>query len=337
MPTQISNKGLLDKCKRFVLTDTNRTDKDKLIRDALITSNREIANIGAEPLAWNREVYDEIFTRYYATASAITNASTGVITCDSVDPDLTSDHGFQTNDIVYIRGINGTERLNDRLFRAVRASATTMTLKTLDGQTAIDTTNYETYSSGGTIYHAGIVLPASTIEPSGGTASYEWDIKRVFDVQFDLQPGCNPITEEAAKEWLAPGSRPVKWRYQQYAFASFGTVEHLLFWYNFPSQKYNIRVSLEKAYPDLSSWTASVYPPAPAQIHDYIWHRALSNLATQSETARRMAKDGADNTKMEIVNANYWIAKAAQEEVEIMEYSRMLSGGQPYMSQGMSA
>ena len=333
--SKISNLHLMERCKRYILTDPSQTDRDELIQNSLITAFREISDLGSEPLAWNREVYDEIFTRYYASISAITAANPGVITADSVDPDLTSDHGFQTDDIVYIAGIAGMTRLNDRLFRAVRASASTITLKTLDGQTAITTAAYEDYSSGGVIYHAGIVLPASTIEPSSDD-NYDWDIKRVYDVQFDQNPS-DPITEAPAQRVSQAGSRPKKWRYQQYAYGSFESPEHLLFWYNFPSTRYNVRVSIEKEYPDLSKFSDSVYPPCPGLVHDFIWHRALANLAMHSEKQRRMTKDGGDNTKIEVLNANYWIAQMAADEIKLLEYSRKLSSGKAYMSQGMSA
>lgn len=347
MSTPISNKEQREKCKRFILVDPSREDLDEVIQDALITSVREICDIGQEPMAWNREQYDEIFTRYYAEISAITAADPGVITADSVDPDLTSDHGFQTNDIVFIDGVNGTNsrhRLNYRLFRAVRASATTITLKTMDGQDAIDTSGYEAYSSGGKIYHAGIILPRSTIEPTGGTASYEWNIKRVYNIAVDQLP-CHPISEARAREKMIdqPGARPVRWRYQQYAYADFAvaSVDHVVFWYPYVSQRYNINVKIEKEYPDLSVWTTAIYPPIPAHLHNYVWHRALANLATHGDSSRRRsagkAGETGDNTKIEVANASYWIAKAAAEEREILNYSRKLQGDQPYVSQGMSA
>jgi len=335
--SKISNLHLMERCKRYILTDPSQTDRDELIQNSLITAFREISDLGSEPLAWNREVYDEIFTRYYATISAITTANPGVITADSVDPDLTDDHGFQTGDIVYLEGVNGEEslhRLNNRLFRAVRAGDTTITLKTLDGQTAITTAAYDDYDSGGVIYHAGIVLPTSTIEPDVDE-NYDWNIKRVYDVNFDLYP-CDPITEAPAQLIAQPGSRPKKWRYQQYAYGSFESPEHLLFWYNFPSTRYNVRVSIEKEYPDLVQFSDSVYPPCPALVHDFIWHRALANLAMHSEKQRRTTKDGGD-TKIEVLNANYWMAMALADEIKLLEYSRKLSGGKAYMSQGMSA
>ena len=338
----ISNYNLMERCRRYILADMSRTDQDDLVKIALITANREIANLGSMPWVWNTEVYDEIFTRYYAVISDITAANPGVITADSVDPDLGTDHGFQTGDIVYIEGVNGSNtlhRLNNRLFRAVRINATTLSLKSLDGNTVINSTDYPAYDSGGTIYHAGIVLPSSTIEPTGATfnsVNYEWDIKRVYGVQFDLYP-CEPISEEAAQRLMQSGSRPLKWRYQQYAYGTFGSPEHLLFWYNFPSQRYNVRVLFEKEYPDLSDWSDTVYPPCPGQIHEYIWHRALSNLAMDSQKHRRKTKDAGDNTKVEVLNAQYWITVAARDELDIFEYSDKLSGKTPYISKAMTA
>lgn len=335
----LSNLALVNRCKRFILTDPKRTDVDDLIKDALITAFRDISDLGHEPLAWNVETYDEIFTRYYATISAITAADPGVITADSVDPDLSSDHGFQTDDIVYLDGVNGEStlhRLNNRLFRAVRIDATTLSLKTLNGQDAINTTDYEEYDTGGTIYHAGIVLPYASIEPSSG--DYQWNIKRVYDVQFDLCPA-DPITESAAQKLSEPGGQPTRWRYQQYAYASYETPDHVLFWYPFPSQRFNVKVSIEKEYPDIADWTDAHYPSCPGNIHEYIWHRALSGLAMHSEKQRRTAggDNVGDNTKIEILNAQYWIAKAGADELKILDYNRKMSGGQAYASQGMSA
>uniref|UniRef100_A0A6H1ZJN1 Putative tail tubular protein n=2 Tax=viral metagenome TaxID=1070528 RepID=A0A6H1ZJN1_9ZZZZ len=342
MSTALTTLDLLNKCKRFILDDPIKTSNDRVIEDAIITASREIASLnGVLPMAWNRETYDEIFTRYYASISAVTKANPGVITADSVDPDLTSDHGFQTDDIVYIAGIGGMERLNTRLFRAVRASATTLTLKTLDGQTGINTTDYETWSSGGTIYHAGIVLPASTIQPADS-----WVISRVWGVTFDRYP-CSPVTDEraTANRYIDAGGRPAAWRYQKYTYSTFieTNIDHVLFWYGFPGMRYNVEVKIEKSYPDISTFktgSAATYPPHPPEIHDYIWHRALANLATQSEKAKRKAvyKDfTGDNVKIEIVNAQYWLLKAAQDEIAILAYHRSLLGDIPHSSSGMSA
>lgn len=345
MTTAISNKEQVEKCRRYIIVDTSRSDKDKLIQDAIITASREIADLGrAEPLHWLKESYDEMFTRFYAQVSEITAADPGVITAESVDPDLSDAHGFSTGDIGYLEGVNGSNslhRLNQRLFRVVSTADATLTLKTLDGQTDINTTSYEEYSSGGILYHAGVVLPRTTIEPSGGTADYEWGIKRVYGAMFDGIPA-DPITHEKALKIgaCAPGGQPRFFRYQQYAYAGFSTVEHILMWYPFVSQRFNVRALIEKDYPDISTFNGSTYPPHPPMVHDFIWHRALANLATHAEKQRRRTAgkdDGGDNTKMEILNANFWISKAAADEVNIIDYSDKLSGNQAYISEGMSA
>lgn len=348
MTTAISNKHLMEKVRRFVRADTSKTDLDRLIQDALISSFRQINELrGDIPMAWNVEYYDEIFTRYYASISALTAANPGVATADSLDPDLSSDHGFQTNDIAWIDGINGANslhRMNRRLFRAVRASATTMSYKALDGNRAIDTSNYAAYSSGGYIYHSGIILPRSTIEPSGGTAAEEWSIKRVFGVKVDGYP-CDPITEEIAVERCLnrSGGQPRYWRYQKYAYADFAIadVEHALFWYPYPPQRYNLTIMIEKSYPDMDSWGSDNYPMLPAPLHDYLWRRALSNMATHADSMRRrsVGKDGeyGDNTRLEIANAANWMRQAKLDEIKIIQYSKQLSGDIAYADEGIGA
>jgi hypothetical protein len=192
MSTGISNLDLINKCGEFIKSDAQTEFLDANIKNALITANREICTIDKQnPLAWMRETYDELNTKYHAEISAITQASPGVITADSLNPDLGTDHGFATGDLIHILGISGMERLNFRTFRATRASATTISLTQLDGKNAINTTattdpeTYEEYDSGGYIYHAGITIPYASIEPTAAqetTESYRWKIKRVWDV-----------------------------------------------------------------------------------------------------------------------------------------------------------
>lgn len=349
MATAISNKNLLEKCKRYILQDASSTANDDLIKDALITANREISDLGgSEPLAWLKENYQGIFTRYYASISAMTSADPCVITAESVDPDLTDDTGFQTGDIVYLDGVNGENslhKLNNRLYRAVRASATTITLKTLDGQTAIDSSDFPDYDTGGTIYHAGIVLPKTSIEPQAGDAQSLWKIDHVYEVMVDGYP-CYPITQDDAvnQRLNRPGSRPQRWRYQKYSYGSFSStdnLEHILLWYPYAGQRYHIESMIKKSYPDLATFSSTVYPPQPIEIHDCIWHRALALLATHAERQRRKSsgKDGmmGDNTKIEILNANYWISKMNDDEINILEYSRKLNGELAHLGEGISA
>ena len=342
MSTQLSTYELLWRCKNWIQKDLTKQYLDKLIQAAIITASREIGDLGGtKPLAWYRETYDEIFTRYNAAISNITQADPVIITADSLDPDLTSDHGFQSDDFVYIAGNYGMERLNNRLFRCTRESATTLSLQVLDDQDDIDTSGYEEYNSGGTVSHAGIVLPKTTIE-----AAENWTLKRVWNVTFDGYPAA-PITEERVIEdhWRDAGGRPIKWRYQKYTNSTFEAtnIEHWLFWHGLAGQRYNVGVKFEKSYPDISTFsrTSKTYPPHPIEIHDFIWHRALANLATQAERQRRqtLTRDGlvGDNTKIEIVDANRWLMTKAQDEIAIMNHNNALLGVIPQPSGGMSA
>lgn len=345
MSTALTTDKLVDKCKEWILEDRTSQDKDILIQDAIITSSREIGELaGPLPMAWNREVYDEIFTKYYAEISDITSANPGVITAETVDPDVSSGHGFVTNDIVWIDGIGTSNlsdyRLNRRYFIVTKIDSTTLSLLALDGNRAIDTSGYETYDSGGIIYHAGTVLSKSDIEPSDS-----WTMKRVWQVTFDGLPTKFVTQQRAKQDGLMWKSGIPKWvNYEKRSLSTFveSNINHLLFWWGFPSQRLNVEISLEKSYPDISIFNSSTYPPHPIELHDYIWHRALSNLATQSDRMKRKGsyREGSlpgDNTKMEIVNGAYWIAKAQSDEIKILAYHRSLLGEIPSPSRGMSA
>lgn len=349
MPSAISNKDLLEKCRRFILADMSSESADELIKDSLITANRELCDVDTLPLAWNRESYDEMFTRTYAEISAITKADPAVITADSMSDDLTSDHGFQNDDIVYIAGIAGDDiedyYMNRRFFRATRATATTLTLQWLNDYDDISSSAYGDYDSGGYIYHAGMLIPSTTIEPSAGNAQDLWKIKRVYNVLFDGYPA-DPISEEAAladHRWLIPGSRPSRWQYQRMSYTSFGfsTASHFLRFYPPTAQRYNVRIFFEKEYPDLAIWTTAVYPPHPPEVHDYIWHRALANLATNSERARRESKwkqdeAGRFNPSIEVLYAQMWKQKASADEIALVNFSRRMGGNQA-SSRGLTA
>lgn len=334
MATAISNKVLRDKCRRFIEPDPSSKALFSLIEDALITAEKEIRNVDQPaPLAWLRETYNELFTRTYAEISAVTQASPGVITAESMDDDITDDHGFSSDDIVYIDGIDGMDELNRRIFRFVKINATTGSLKQLNGQAVIDTTNYDAYSSGGYMYHAGIKLPSATIEPTGGVADYEWVIGSIFGVSFDLNPA-DPISEEAVlgnPKYSYPSSRPARWRYQRYGYGDLASSpEHFVLFYPPAGQRYNISISIEKSYPDISTWTAAKYPPHPPEVHDAIWHRGLANLATNAEKQRRSSESGDRiGQAIEILYAQMWQRKAMEDEIMIQNFSRRLLGGGP--------
>ena len=359
MSTALSNKDLLEKCKRFIQADPTEQGLDDIIQDAIITAEREIRDVDIVPLAWLRGSYDELFTHYAADISAVTQADYGVFSADSQDPDVDDDdHGFSNNDIVYLSGLGDMERVNERIFRLMNLDDETFYLNSLlrtsaYGLEELDTTNYEAYDSGGAVYHLGQILPATTIEPTAGlesTASYRWKIGRVFNVTFDLYP-TEFISEDQVvndRRWYSSTGRPRKVRYWKHYYTGMtGTAhEHFLLWYGPPNNKYNICIHFTKDYPNISVWDTATYPPQPPEIHDYIWHRALANLVTVAERQRREYKPementrGFINTRIEVLYAQHWLSKQAQEEDKIINLSRKMLGqdvGSPECSGGMTA
>lgn len=73
------------------------------------------------------------------TISGITKAAPGVVSSTT--------HGFTNNDIVLLE-VQGMVELNGRLFKVVNSAADTFQLAGVDGSTGIDTTLYNTFSSG---------------------------------------------------------------------------------------------------------------------------------------------------------------------------------------------
>ncbi len=75
------------------------------------------------------------------TITAITKANPGVLTSNS--------HGFSNGDEVYIVSVGGMTELNGRNYRVANSTTNTFTLTDLYG-TAINTTSFTTFTSGGT-------------------------------------------------------------------------------------------------------------------------------------------------------------------------------------------
>lgn len=73
------------------------------------------------------------------TISGITKAAPGVVSSTA--------HGFTNNDIVLLE-VQGMVELNGRLFKVVNSAADNFQLAGVDGSTGIDTTLYNTFSSG---------------------------------------------------------------------------------------------------------------------------------------------------------------------------------------------
>jgi hypothetical protein len=333
MANALSNKDLLDTCKQFVVADPVGEGSDMLIKDALIKAELEIRSIDSVPLAWMRTQYDGIFTRVYAAVSSVTQADPGVFDVDSLDSNITG-HGFIEDDIVYMDGFaaDSMDELNKRFFRVQYIDATTFSLRDMPDTDDLSTASLDAYDSGGYVYHAGILLPASLIEPQTGTADFRWKIGRVYGCTMDSRP-LDPISEEETfsdpERWLTVAGSPQRWRYWRHDAYNYADAsrQHFLLFYPPCGQAYNIRVHLEKEYPALNTWTGSVGPPHPAEIHARIWPRALAKLAGNAEKMKRQSTDGSRIMgNIEVMYAQHWLRQALEDEAWIRDFSRNLLG-----------
>jgi hypothetical protein len=109
--------------------------------------------------------------------------------------------------------------------------------------------------------------------------------------------------------------------------------------YPLPTQRYNIKLFIEKEYPDLNVWDGVTFNPHPNAVHDYIWHRALANLALVAEKQKRELRgerNVALSTRIEILNAQFWQAKKIEDERAIKSLSRSMLADLP-TNRGMRA
>ena len=320
----MTTEELLNICREFCMVDPSAKGistfmRDTLIKRAIISTDREIREFDQfSPLAWDIVPYSGLQTIGGADIASITQASTGVVDADQRDTSIDG-HGFDNHatiqDIVVIDAIDGMEELNKRYFLVVYVDANTFTLKSLDGLTTINTTSLTEYSSGGVVYHAGFVLNTTTILTS---VDSKWTFKRVLpSPTFDGKP-TDPISENEIRDnsaWtsISSAQRPKRYRYWQLMTAP-NTYAHYLMWYPVANGIYNLDFQYQKQVPDISAWTSSTYPFHPDQIHDAIWHGALSKLC------------GFEGIK--VMNANRWMAEYAKDRVKIINYSRELLGAQ---------
>ena len=329
MASKISNLALKNKVREFVLDGPKDKSLNSLIEEAIIMADRDLRNVDSlSPLAWDIVPYDGLRTNIYATISAITAASPGVITAASVDSSITG-HGFSNHatirDIVVIDNIEGMEHLNNRAFLVEYADATTFSLKSLDGLSDIDTSGYDAYTSGGVVYHAGFVLNTATILTD---VASEWTVKQLLPhPTLDGFP-LYPITEAEVvkKRWqdISFSSRPERYRYWQ-NMTDMDTVSHYIFLYPVCNRAYNLSFPYQKEVPDISTFNGSTYPLHPPQVHDAIWHGALAKLVGVSKRVRRH-NDKVIATQLEIAWKERWETEWMKDGIKTIELSRKMMG-----------
>lgn len=210
------------------------------------------------PLHWLIDLVDDIKTKDEATITGITAANPGVLTAAS--------HGFATGDIVQIDGVAGMVELNNRVFAVVNTGANSFTLKDLSGS-AINTTNYTAYTSGGTAYHRGVTLAKNL----RAILSFNW-----HGYSEPLEP-IGQIELETNTGWFDTNSTSKPTRYLHKAYAdTAGTEYQRLLWFNAPDDNYSARIWGEKV-PSRLSADADV-PVLPARFHDAIVSGSIARL-----------------------------------------------------------
>ena len=150
----------------------------RLIPFQFKTSDTYILEFGNEYMRVYRNGL-QVLTGAPKTITAITKANPGVITSNS--------HGFANGDEIYIIGVGGMTQLNGRNFRVANVTTNTFTLTDLFGD-AIDTTNFTTFTSGGTadkIYE--ITTPYTTANLPALNFAQSADVMYLVHPTYDIR------------------------------------------------------------------------------------------------------------------------------------------------------
>jgi len=332
MPTQLSTETLFENAKKFVRSES-ANDIDYLIQLAIQKIDRDIWELDEfYPMAWALHPFAGLRTSAYAHISALSSADPGVFTAASADSDVTG-HGFRDNssghqDIVFIDGIDEPEALNGRHYLLEYASATTFSLKDIDSLDAIDTSGLDAYTSGGTIYHAGIKLDTTTILANVDNKWTFGGIPTEIDaVLFDGYPATAIPEHEVLSGRMvsADGAdRPRRFRYWRNVTVA-GTEGHNLFWYPVSNSDYNLQFKYIKEVPTITAFNSSTYPFHPTFVHDFMWRGALANLVGEAKRMERNT-DRDISTRMEVLWAQKWFNEWESAKRKIVEFSRRMGG-----------
>lgn len=211
------------------------------------------------PLFWLMDLVDDVTTKDSVSIEGASKAA-------ACNIDATG-HGFASGDIIQIEDVVGMTELNSRILVVEYVGANDFTLKTLDG-TAVASTGYTAWSSGGTCYHRGTTLAKNFFN----IESFAWK---------DESGQVNPIGFDemyANTSWMDPDteSKPTKYLLKHY-FSTSGTEYPRLIWYTLPDDNYQTRIWGPVRPSPLSS--DSDVPVLPFQFHRTIVAGAITRLA----------------------------------------------------------
>lgn len=214
------------------------------------------------PLHWLMDLIDDVKAKDAATITGFVPA-TGVVTAAS--------HGFVSGDIIQIDDVVGSVELNHRTFVVVYINTSTFTLTDLAG-TAIVTTGYTAYTSGGEASHRGTTL-AKALRQIKSFAWHGYNSK-VEPILFD--------EIEKSTSWMNPEntSRPIRHLHKQF-FSTAGTKTDRLLWFPLPNDNYEARIWGELDVAPMSD-DAHV-PQLPFRFHNTIVSGTIARLLNYPE------------------------------------------------------
>lgn len=225
----------------------------------MVYLNEVLAADGLYPLFWLRMLYDSYKSVAPATITGVTQASPGVFT--------TGAHGHSVGNIVTLYDVSGMTELNARTFKINTVpSTTTFTLKDLEG-TALDTSSFSAYTSGGSVVHRGVTL-SSNIEQI--VEAPEWHDEAALEGIDD-----ETLIEESGRLWDSSTTRPERYQHRK-RFVSDAEVNEI-WWFPGADAAYNLRFWAEEIVAELSSDTD--VPRIPTKFHRTIVAGAITRLA----------------------------------------------------------
>lgn len=209
------------------------------------------------PLFWTVKLDDTIMSKESVAITGVTAANPGVVT--------SATHGLETDDVITIYNIIGVVQLNHRTFRVVKINADTFSLKTMAG-TAVNTTSYTAYSSGGTWVHRGAKMTAFNVDQ---ILSAAWaDEKPMVSINHDE---LNADTEH----FFDTVSVPDRY-YHHKELDGTGNDLNFILWFQGATSVETLRAFITESPARLSA-DADV-PKIPAKFHDMIIAGAVTRL-----------------------------------------------------------
>lgn len=215
------------------------------------------------PLFWLMDSIDDVKCKSSKAMTGSMRGNPGVITSAA--------HGFVSGDIVQLDDIVGMTELNNRTFVVVYISTDTFSLTDLEG-TAINTTSYTAYSSGGNIYHRGSTLSKSLeiIE------TFWW-----HGYKGELTPiGPKGLAEDATLTDPDTDGLPSKFLHKQ-AISAAGAKSDRLLWYPLPDDNYEARI-WGRLIPSVLTNSTDI-PKLPLQFHHAIVTGAIARMVKYGE------------------------------------------------------